>query len=120
MIKTFRQGELLFIKVSGIKGIASKDIGKPKGDLIIREGEVSGHLHEVKSKGASLLIDPPAYVYPENKESVNLPAGQMFLRSDNSIAVIHPEHKTLKLDKGDYVIRIQREYEENGSRMVAD
>ncbi len=120
MLKCYRQGELLFIKVADIKALELKTIGEVIPDKVIREGEVSGHKHEVKSPGAVLLKKRNVRSFYQNDTTFNLPEGQMFLRSDNSISITHPEHKTLTLEKGDYVVRIQNEYTENGNVNVAD
>ena len=120
MLKCYRQGELLFIRVENIKALKLENIGEDMPDKVIREGEVSGHKHEVKSPGAVLLKKREVRTFYQDNEHFDLPDGQMFLRSDNSIAIAHPEHKTLTLEKGDYVVRIQNEYTENGNVNVAD
>ena len=82
----YRQGELLFVK------------GKVKGEklnhLVIAEGEATGHKHEVVTEDAEL--------YEKD--------GVMYLRAKDDVEVVHPDHKTLPLPKGDYEIIVQREY----------
>ena len=128
----FRQGELLFIKVKLPKSVPYTDVGKDMGTMVIREGEMTGHMHEVKGNAKLLTLDnqtfwvkkleegETSYVTRTYGDSFQLPDGQMFLKADNSIEVIHPEHKTLPLEKGDYVIRIQKEYDEGKDRLIAD
>lgn len=132
-MKCYRQGELLFIKTNVPKGVDQSKMVKIKGDNCIREGEVSGHKHEVF--GAELMEvingnqwyekgeskDKDGNIIPSSRnEHFTLPEGQMFMSADNTIEIKHPEHNTLKLEKGDYVIRIQREYEEGKDRLVND
>jgi len=120
--KTCRQGELLFIPVTNMpkwakeKAMKGNSIGN-----VIREGEVSGHKHEVEGAGAKLMDAPPSYMWDStSQETFQLPDGQMFLTSENEIIVKHPEHNSLKLKKGNYVVRVQREYDEVENRMVMD
>ncbi len=115
-METYRQGELLFIKVEKkIPDWVKEDIneGKDLGNNI-REGEVSGHIHETDTGTLTELTQNTWYNYNAESESRNfqIPRGEMFLTSDNQIKVKHPEHDTLALPKGDYVIRIQREYDD--------
>ena len=111
-MKGYRQGEILFIPVKREKESLEKLKSqawnfKAKPDMVIREGEVTGHLHEIVSDGAELFEGDPSRLY-----GVELPKGDMYLTTDNQIKITHPEHATLVMPKGDYVIRIQREYDE--------
>ena len=89
---------------------------------VIREGEISGHKHEINT--GTLVAVPELsrgrIFDTANQDTFNLPRGDMFLTADHQIKITHPEHDTLPLDKGDYVIRIQREYDEGRDRQVAD
>lgn len=114
-----RQGELLFIPVKVAPEVREhflqgKDLGK-----CIREGEQSGHKHEITT-GTLVELQWTNGVNYVNGENVKIPAGEMFLTADNQIKITHPEHDTLSLDKGDYVIRVQREYDEVRDRQVRD
>ena len=111
-MESYRQGEILFIPVQRKKDFEDKVIKnhynlRKKEDMVIREGEVTGHLHEVVSKDAELYEGNPGRIY-----GLDLPNGDMLLIAKNGISITHPEHKTLTMPKGDYVIRIQREYDE--------
>jgi hypothetical protein len=124
--QVFRQGELLFVKVKVPKEVDRAKIGEVLSTNVIREGEVSGHKHEVIG-GTLQTLEHRSHWF-ENKEKTSgygqdnyqLPEGQMFLKGDNTIEIRHPEHKSLKLAPGEYVIRIQREYEEGRDRLVSD
>jgi len=119
-IKVLRQGELLFIPVKLTENQhqnLSQEMVRLKGTNCIREGEATGHKHE---------IDGTALLYDVTRESMYLDGnylrldGEMFLDAPDPVSVIHPEHKTLKLDRGQYVIRIQKEYDEVKDRLVND
>jgi len=123
----YRQGEILFIKTTLSKVIKEElqQRMRKKSDNVIREGEVSGHMHEVV--GGDLMVLPQSkYISARNEDTstneyVTLPDGEMFVTSDGSVEIRHPEHASLKLAKGDYVVRIQREYDENSKyRQVSD
>ena len=88
----------------------TKSIGK-----VIREGELTGHLHEVLEEEAQLVDKSTVNGY-----YLDMPLGDMILTSKNPISIAHPEHNTLKLPKGMYVVRIQREYDEVGDRQIMD
>ena len=92
-MQNFRQGEIVMLK---IKEIPTRYYGKPKllPTNVIREGELSGHLHEVKN-GKLYEVE-----------------GVMFIEADKGCHVIHPEHAPIHLPKGKYEIMIQREYDE--------
>ncbi len=84
----YRQGELLIEKADGIKG-------KKLSHRIIAEGEATGHKHEVITGEAELYED----------------GGTLYLKVlSNEAELIHPDHNTVVLPKGDYKITTQREY----------
>jgi hypothetical protein len=104
--KALRQGELLFVPLS------KEDYARLFGDekdvtvmgwrkldtQVIREGEATGHKHEIMTKlavAATLLADGP-------------------------IEIVHPEHKPLTLPKGMHLVIVQREYDEARPQQVLD
>ena len=93
--KMFRQGEIVFIQRERVEGSKRKS-------NIIREGEQTGHMHEI--------VDGQLY----EKDGV------MYLKAEANTTLIHPEHKTLNFPKGSYEIRIQREYDPIQDRYVMD
>jgi len=98
--RMYRQGDVLFVKRSVIPKKAKK-----LSDLIIAEGEVTGHLHQVKEKSARLYEDGNA----------------KWLKANSPITIIHDEHKSIRLPRGNYEVIIQREYEPKwGVRNVID
>lgn len=68
----------------------------------IIEGEVSGHKHEVKN----------GKLYEKD--------GKMYLSAFDNCEVIHPEHKPVRVPKGLYEIRIQKEYKDGEATKVKD
>ena len=124
-----RQGEILFIPVQmGDKDTKEKLINNltKRVDNVIREGEVTGHKHEVVGDAlmyeGNRLSQGRLYSWEnDSKTELTFPKGDMFLDANDNIVIKHPEHNDLKLDKGQYIIRIQREYDEaERFRRVAD
>jgi hypothetical protein len=88
----YQQGDLLITKVDCIKG-------KKMNHLVLAEGEVTGHKHQVKV----ITKEPPAELYEHE--------GTLFLRVlSDECQVVHEEHKTISLPKGNYQIGIVREF----------
>lgn len=121
----YRQGELVFIKVN-IPAWAREGMrqsGKMM-DMVIREGEITGHKHEIYGEGLLFDIEDMNGIIHgslgERRDYFVLPEGQMLLTAENEIVIKHPEHKDLPLPKGDYIIVIQREYDETQSLFVRD
>lgn len=95
-----RHGDVL------ITGDASIPKGATKLDhLTLAEGEVTGHSHRITSGAGELFRFDD----------------KLYLRIQSEIATLtHEEHRALELPRGDYEIKIQREYEPNGWKYVAD
>jgi hypothetical protein len=94
----YRQGDVLLQSCTEVKG-------KKLDHLVIAKGEVTGHSHQITEGEAEL--------YEDN--------GIMYLTVLSEKAVLtHEEHKKIELPKGNYEIKIQREYEPQGWRNVAD
>lgn len=132
-VKYYRQGEILFVRMEGLTKGAMEQINQKCKQFgngkVIREGEVSGHLHEVVGSGTLLEVEKRSYFRWNEEsekedteyESLNLNNVDLILKADDTLEIKHPEHKSLKLPKGEYFIRIQREYDEAlQSRYVAD
>ena len=106
-LKNYRQGEVLILGEKRLVRIRDnwKERAKIiKGNVII-EGEISGHKHEV--------INGKLYQHPDKKDV-------MILEAQNGCVVKHPEHKDVRMPKGVYEIKIQREYDEGKARKVKD
>ena len=96
----YRHGELIIKQVSEVRG-------NKRNNLILAEGEATGHKHEITTGEAEL--------YEDN--------GTLYLKVESDIAELtHPDHDTITLPKGDYEITIQKEYTVDGDkyRQVAD
>jgi hypothetical protein len=89
-------------------------------EVVLAEGEVTGHFHRVSNVLDSAVIDHPdlpQVAIPEDGEE-----GEKYLKvgSDAGAKLIHDEHDTVDLPKGTYKVTRQREYVPEGQRMVSD
>ena len=87
--KVFRHGDLLIIEVSSIPNTAV-----PLSTNIIAEGEKTGHNHELK--GAQQVF-----------ETLDK---QLYFEAKQDVILKHPEHNTLDIPKGCYIVEQQRRY----------
>jgi hypothetical protein len=102
-LKAYRQGDvLLILRPAG--SIPKTAVKLPH--LTLAEGEVTGHAHKISEGQADLFDD----------------AGKKFLRvvAAQGATLVHEEHGKHVLAPGDYEVIIQREYEPDGWRNVAD
>lgn len=110
MAKNYRQGEVLIFGLDKDKAKERYPKDRLKKFKVVRnnviiEGELSGHMHEVKNGRL--------YESPDKK-------GKMILEAGEGCIVIHPEHKPISVPKGVYEIDIQREYDGKDARKVKD
>lgn len=99
-MKAYRQGDVI-VKV----GVETPKGAKKLSHLVLAEGEVTGHKHQIKEGEAELY---------EHK-------GTLFLKVISDEAVLgHEEHKPITLPRGDYEIGVQREFRPEGWTRVRD
>ncbi len=87
--KLFRHGDLLIRKVSSIPKKAI-----PTSTNIIAEGEKTGHNHELK--GAQQVF-----------ETLDK---QLYFEAKQDVILKHPDHNTLEIPTGHYIVEHQRRY----------
>ena len=98
IMKPIRQGDVILIPVQQVEG-------KKLGHLTLAEGEVTGHIHRISQGEAQLYTDD----------------SQLYLSIFSTKAVLsHEEHDSVRISQGNWIVRIQREYEPEGWRYVAD
>ena len=108
----YRQGEILILdkKTARRFGIDLNKVDLKRmpivPDNVIREGEQSGHKHEVK--------DGQLHMFGEDKDQ------GMVLNSKTGASISHPEHKTIKVEPGKHAVVIQKEYDEKKDKKVKD
>ncbi|KAM3094311.1 hypothetical protein ACKFKF_27680 [Phormidesmis sp. 146-12] len=97
-MQPIRQGDVILLPTQQIQG-------KKLPHLTLAEGEVTGHRHRI-SDGKAILFEQDSVLY---------------LRIDSETATLtHEEHQPVHIPQGSWMVRIQREYEPEGWRYVAD
>lgn len=86
----YQQGDVLIQSVETVQG-------KKLTHLILAQGEATGHDHRI-TKGDAELYETDS--------------GDLFLRVTSPVAELtHQEHKPITLPRGDYRVRLVREYD---------
>ena len=128
--RAFRQGELLFIPLTkedcarlfgDHKDVAG--LGWQRLDTnVIREGEATGHKHEILAKLATMttLFAPPESLLRGLAGMDRITREDRLLVAEDPVEIVHPEHKPLTLPKGIHLIIVQREYDEARPQQVLD
>ncbi|WP_375509847.1 hypothetical protein [uncultured Nostoc sp.] len=97
-MQPIRQGDVILLPVQQIEG-------QKIPHLTLAEGEVTRHKHCITEVNAELY----------EKDST------LYLRVFSESALLaHEEHKAICIPQGDWMVKIQREYEPEGWRYVAD
>jgi hypothetical protein len=111
-ILTARQGEILIFRLPPKSHHWLKSHRLVRFGNVIREGEKSGHRHEVKGQGD--LLAPEGV--PEEEKGMNL----LLKVGKEGAEIRHPEHETIKLPEGEYHVLTQREFSEKQDRKAKD
>ncbi len=97
-MQPIRQGDVILLPAPQIEG-------EKLSHLTLAEGEVTGHKHRIS--------DGKAELYEKD--------GTLYLRVFSDTATLtHEEHHAISVPQGNWVVRIQREYEPQSWRYVAD
>lgn len=87
-MQPIRQGDVLLLPTSELQGVTLPH-------LVLAEGEVTGHKHQISAGEVDLY------------QSVD----RLYLQVRSQTATLsHEEHKTVEIPQGNWMIRIQREY----------
>ena len=101
----YRQGDVL---IRRIDELPDRPLKRVEGRMILAEGEVTGHVHEVIGE-AELFV-------PEDLRELE----ECFLRVEEEVEVRHAEHGTITLPPGLHEARRQREYAPEAPLIVGD
>lgn len=128
--KAFRQGELLFVPLTeaDLKTLNFDPDGKGSylwnklPTNVIREGEATGHKHEVIEKEPqTATLYTPARTFMRGLEDMDsIGAEDRMLAVKEPVEIVHPEHGRLNLRVGFFLIVIQREYDEAKVHRIMD
>lgn len=102
----YRHGDLLIQSIEEIpSGLQEKK------DLVLLEGETTGHMHTLNKGIVYLPVEAPSL----NNDFL---AGFIELKEDATLT--HQEHEAIVLAPGKYKFYQQREYDEQEDRAVVD
>ncbi len=97
-MKPIRQGDVILLPVKQVEG-------QKLEHLTLASGEVTGHKHRISEGNAELYT-----------KDFNL---YLSIFSEKAL-LTHEEHDPISVPQGNWIVRIQREYEPEGWRYVAD
>ena len=105
-MQPIRQGDVILLSLKQTDSTAYLDhLGQRLPHITLAEGEVTGHSHRI-SEGKAELYEKD---------------GTLYLRVLSEMATLtHEEHKAIQIPQGSWMVQIQREYEPDGWRYVAD
>jgi hypothetical protein len=128
--KAYRQGELLFVPLDreDMARLApeaenqSYPYWKKLQTNVLREGEATGHKHEVmeQTTGTVVILVPERQLMPGLPNMDLIGNEDRMLVAEEPVEVVHPEHKPLWLPKGNFLVVVQREYDEVKARRIMD
>jgi hypothetical protein len=106
----YRQGDVLFRRIAALPAGERRK----RDNATVAYGEVTGHSHalavEVRAVAEVLEIGEGLYVHV-SEAGIHIEGGATF---------VHEEHAPITLPVGNYEVTIQREYQPEGIRNVAD
>ena len=99
--KMVRQGDILLVPTTAAT-ITDRHVEVPRrgGAVVLAEGELTGHLHAIHQPDVRLLA----------REG----ATDRVLVAEEPCVLVHEEHSPIPLAPGTYIVRRQREYDEDG------
>jgi len=139
-MKAYRHGEMVLITVpenleSQWQNLYEQAGQKMKNPRVIAEGEITGHKHELAGGQVdAMILDRDSAMAKSAKTlgyvsrrsllrtlGIGTIAGPVVLLKVAKTAILrHPEHNSLKIPAGSYVVYSQREYDETMARRVVD
>lgn len=103
-MQPIRQGDVILIPVDSAAEVPTQEDQKLP-HLTLAEGEVTGHSHRI-SQGEAELRGREGTLY-------------LTITSD-SATLTHEEHKPIQVPQGNWIVRIQRQYEPGDWSYVED
>jgi len=90
-----------------------EEIPRDKGRVVLAYGEATGHAHVIHSSDATLY-------QTRADDAAALTMGTRILETRVPAALTHEEHDRIDIPKGEWGVRIQRQYDEGAWRPVED
>jgi len=103
----YRQGDVLITSIAALP-ISLKPVARQGGRLILAAGKSTGHHHAIATKNCNLFT------------AKSEPGALLLEVKATKAELVHDEHSTIKLPKGNYRVSRQREYSAAAVRRVED
>src|SRR5262245_14556919 len=100
-VQTWRQGDVFIIAT------ASLPAGLKPRPPVLAEGEVTGHAHRLQTGSSAQVLGDGV-------------RGLFLAVEGTEATVVHEEHGPVTVPRGNYIVRIQREYHPQEIRRVVD
>lgn len=114
-MEIYRQGDILLKKLN--KKPDLKNLKKLDIPVVLGHGEVTGHLHQIKSNAVLHSTSPKNVEVFAITGVVDEP---IFLEIESNTELVHEEHGPIALSPGWYEPTRQREYSPERLRYVSD
>lgn len=101
----YRQGDVLLTRIDSVPEDTKEVKPNARGQLVLANGEATGHLHAVLARRGVKLRSK---------------GDRLYLTARSGVDVTHDEHDAINLPAGTYEVRRQREYSPEAIRQVAD
>lgn len=130
-LKHYRQGDVLLIAVTAAALVNAKAAPREGGRVVLAHGETTGHAHAINEAGVELLVlDDRAEMGRVARELLESLGYKTEIRDEEvvgfleltaDVTVVHEEHATIPLDKGEtFLVVRQRQYTPERIEQVAD
>jgi len=106
----YRQGDVgILVADKPVDTTKHEKAKRERGGIVLAHGEVTGHRHQVRDRNVCLLR-------AEGIHDAVLTVGRELAE------LTHEEHGTIPIQRGDYVVRIKREFDwaSESARQVVD
>ena len=96
-----RQGDVIYVPIERIPDVALEIVERDaRGRIVLAEGETTGHAHAI--------LDPAATLF--RQADLDEMADRYLRVEAEAVSLVHEEHGDHQLPRGDYVVRIKRQY----------
>ncbi len=96
--RSYRQGDILLIEANKVSTRGAREEAPVSGFHVLASGEATGHTHAIAEA-------------EDSRKLLALPDGRRLLQMPTlGGALVHPEHGTIQLPAGTFIVRRQRTF----------
>lgn len=101
----YRHGDVIIEPADDAVKAGAKVGRDAQGDVVLAQGEATGHAHRIRARGAELF---------ELVGGGSNDNGARLLVVTRPVCLRHEEHSRIKLPPGRYKVRVKRQYSPDG------